>query len=255
MTEQELKQFEELAAKFETKDKDAVLKVVQAKMHPVFQDINDGGRSAANRDNEKKVTELTTERDQLKTRAEKAEQSLKDIDEKAPDVAKLRKTHEEQLEQLKQQHQQQLDAAKGETTAALLEVAAERLVDKLVKQGKIDEEYARTVLVKKDEVKNRLKVKDRKIEVLKQGNQELTIVPAEGKDALDHLAEELAEKVDARWKVSSVRRGSAVQGNQGGGGSGKTEFDEVRESVQQQSKEREKARQQGSGLERLGRRH
>jgi hypothetical protein len=93
MTDEEFKQLEELAGKFEdAKDRGRVAKAIQSKMHPVFQDINDGGRAAANKDNEQKVASLTTERDQLKTRAEKAEGDLKDLDGKAPDATKLRRS-------------------------------------------------------------------------------------------------------------------------------------------------------------------
>lgn len=254
MTDDELKQFEELAGKFEPKDKERVSKVVQSKMHPVFQDINDGGRAAANKDNEKKLSEVTTERDTFKTRAEKAETDLKELEGKAPDATKLREKYEADLRKEREENARKLAEKDQQAVNIRLEVAKQRLVDKLAEAGEVDREYASTVLVQKPEVVNRLQVKAESpdVKVLKQGSTELHIVPADGKDALDHLAEELAANIPDKWKGSKVRSGSGANGGNGGTSGSEDRFENARKRGEGRSKDREKAKETGSGLDRLG---
>jgi hypothetical protein len=256
MTDEEFKQLEELAGKFEdAKDRGRVAKAIQSKMHPVFQDINDGGRAAANKDNEQKVASLTTERDQLKTRAEKAEGDLKDLDGKAPDATKLREKYEADLKAEREKHTRELQEKDQTAVNIRLDVAKQRLVDRLAAEGReVDREYAQTVLVQRPDVISRMQVdaKSPDVKVFKQGSTELHIVPAEGRDALDHLAEELAAVVPEKWKGSKVQRGSASNGGTGGG-NGKTDrFDAARERGKDRTKGRKEAKDSGSGLERLG---
>jgi hypothetical protein len=253
MTEDELKQFGDLAKKFEDKDKDAVLKILKKDVHPVFQEINDGGRSAANADIKPKLEKAEKEAGEFKARAEKAENDLKELEGKAPDAAALRKKYEDDLKKERETLQGQIDAAKKETVEVRLENARQKLIDKLVSgDDQIDREYANTVIANRDDVKARIKLDEKNaVRVLKEGSQDLFIVPADGKDALDHLAGEIAGKVDDKWKGSKVRRGSNTTTGTGGSGT-KNEFDEIRESVKGRSEERSKSREAGSGLDRLG---
>lgn len=254
MTDEELKQFGELAKKFEAKDKEAVLKVVRADIHPVFQEINDGGRTAANTDHKTKLDALTAERDGLKTRAEKAEQDLKELDGKAPDATKLREKYETDLKAERDKHAVELTKRDQDIVGVRLEVAKQRLVEKLASEGReIDPEYASTVVVNRQDIVDRIQVtKDSPdIKVLKAGSRDLHIVPADGKDALDHLADEVAAGVADKWKGSKVRKGSGSNTGAGGSGGSKDRFENIRERAKTRSEEKAKSKEQGSGLDRL----
>lgn len=267
MTEDELKQFVELAKKYERgKDKAAVVKAISEHAHEAFQDIHDTGHSAAT---SAKNTEIKTLEGQVldfKTRAETAETKLKGIDEKSPDIAKVRETYEAAEKKLREEHQahvntltqQQQDALKAKDKALLdlqLKQATGQLVKKLAdsKLGVV-EDYAETILINKDDVKSRLVPQpDGSVKVLKKGSTDLFIVPTDDQTALDIFAQELAEGVDDRWKGSGSGRGSGSKGSEGGSGAPLAEkFENTRKRVGEKEKEAAKSKESGSALERLG---
>lgn len=267
MTEDELKQFKELAGKYERgKDKEAVKKIFSESIHEVFQEVNDGGHSAATKTKQAEIDALSTQLTEVKTRAETAEGKLKAFDDKAPDVAKVRETYEAAEKALRQQYDETIKNTEAKFTQQLtekeqallntrLDVTKRDLVSRLVdpKFG-VDKEYAETVLMAKPEVAGRLKVDaDGSVKVLKKGSTDMYIVPAEGRTAIDHLAEELGDTVDERWKTTGVRGGSGSRGSEGGGGKAGTgqQFEALRERVQAQEKARSETRAT-SGLDRLG---
>lgn len=252
MTDDELKQFGELAKKYEPKDKAAVLKIVQTDIHPVFQDINDGGRTAANADLKPRLDKATADLEAITTRATKAENDLKELEGKAPDATKLREKYEADLKQEREKHQAEINTRDSEVVNVRREVAKTKLVDRLADKYEVDREYASTVLVNRQDINDRIQVdKSSNVKVLKAGSTDLHIVPAEGRDSLDHLAEEVAGSVDAKWKSTKVRKGA--DSKSGGGGTGEaSRFDAVRERAKGPSQEREAARKAGSGLDRLG---
>jgi len=253
MDTKELEQFEALAKKYtKGENKDAVLKIIKEHTHEVFQEINDGGRSAAMADNKAKLEKAEGDAKDFKAKFEKAEADLKAIGEKSPDLQKLREAHDKQLADLRKEYEGKVEAATKETIQVRLDAAKQQLIRKLQDQ-RVDADYASTVLANKPDVLERIQVDGSTIRVLKAGSKDLHIVPGENKDALDHLAEELAEKTDKKWKVSGVSRGSGTTGNQGGVDTSKNRFDQIREEVQKPAKEREASKKAGSGLERLGR--
>lgn len=252
MNADELKQFTELAKKFEAKDLEEVKKVVQSSMHPVFQDINDGGRAAANADNKQKLEKTQQQLDAEKQAREKAETDLKALEGKAPEATKLKEKYDAEVTLIRQQSEQKVKETEKQLLEERLEVAKAKL-SKELEDLKVDPEYASTVLVAREDVVARLKPGEKgKVDVLKAGSQDVTIVPAEGKTAVKHLAEELAEKVPDRWKTSKVKRGSGTHGSGGGGGSDGTIYDNIRNDVAEKTKEQKKQNQTRSGLERLG---
>lgn len=260
MTEQELLQFTELAKKYEAKDQNAIKKVVQDHLHPVFQDINDGGRTAANSDSKKKIDDAEKRATDEKTRADTLQTQLTELDGKAPDVAKLRAKFEEDTKKQREEHERVVTAKDQQITRERLSNTKQQLAMKFAEKGKIDLEYASTLLVNKQEIEERLQFDEAgRPRVLKAGSKDVHIVPASGKDALDHLVEELAPTVDAKWKTSGVRRGSKTSSeptisgaqDEGGDGDGKDSFTRIREEVAERNKQEEKSRSAGSGIDRL----
>lgn len=253
MTEDELKTFGELAKKFEPKDKATVLKIVQTDIHPVFQEINDGGRTAANADLKPKLDTAEASVVTLTKRAEKAETDLKELEGKAPEVGKLREKFENELKEERKKFTEQLETKDGEILRTRLEVAKQNLVDRLASKHEVDREYASTVVVNRQDVQDRIQVDKTSpaVKVLKAGSKDLHIVPAEGKDALDHLAEEVAVGIDDKWKGSKVRKGTETQ-SRPGGAPAEDRFKATRERAAAHSSQSEAAKKAGSGLDRLG---
>lgn len=252
MTKEELAQFTELAKKFEAKDLEEVKTAIQTHAHPVFQDINDGGRRAANTDSDKKVKDAEKKAETEKARADKAQADLDDLNGKAPDAAVLRRKYEADLAQTRKEYEDKLTAKDREFTTERLKTAQLKLADKLDKLG-INKEYAETIVVNRDAVKNRIQFVDGQIRVLKAGSSDVHIVPAADKDGLDHLAEELAPTIDTTWRNSKVKRGSGMTGNESDVTVGNAkEFDDIRKEVTGRSEAKKEAEVKApSGIERL----
>lgn len=246
MTPDELKQFGELAKKFEPADKDAVLKIVKDDIHPVFQDINDGGRSAANLANDTKVKAVTKERDDALAKVTKAEKDLADLNGQAPDAAKLRKKYEEDVATAREDFLKKETVLKAQLRDTRKDSHLDKLVDILADPTgpyQIDREYATTILIKKPEVVSRLAVDDDgKLTVFKQGSTELPLVPpTDGKKTLLHLvADDVVTGVEAKWKVSGVKRGSGTKGS-GAGDVDKGEKGKVFANIRREVETKEKA--------------
>lgn len=251
MTDEELKQFGELAKKYEAKDKDVVMKIVKDSIHPVFQDINDGGRSAANADSKKKIEDLEKKLETSDAAKTKAEADLAELEGKAPEAAKLKQKYEDEITKVRNTEKDNLSAKDKELLEERLEVAKSRLKTALGKH-KIDEEYIDTILLQRGDVLARLKPGPKgKVDVLKAGSTDLTIVPPEGKTAVDIYAEELAPTVPTRWQVSGVKKGSATSGSSGGGSGTGDRFTAIREEVKAETKQKQERSAKRSGLERL----
>lgn len=267
MTKEELEQFRALAKKYTRgTDKEEVIKIISEDIHEVYQEVNDRGHGAATKSKQADIDDLSTKLTTEKTRAEDLDRQLKAIKE-APDIAAMREKYEADEKRLRNEHAQALQKQEGEFKGQLqvkeqalldtrLDVAKRSLVAQLAdsKIG-VDQEYAHTVLVEKPEVKGRLKVDpDGTIKVLKKGSQDMYIVPAEGRTALEHLAEELAEGVEAKWKGSGTGRGSGTEGSVGGAGAGSTTqlFEDTRARVKEREKAQAASRASGSAHERLG---
>ena len=256
----ELKQFGELAKKFEPADKEAVLKVVKDDIHPVFQDINDGGRAAANKDNTAKVTKLEKERDDALGKVQKAEKDLADLNGQAPDAAKLRKKYEDDLNTEREEFTKKENAYKAQLKDTRKDMYAGKLVDILADPTgpyQIDRDYAETILIRKAEVVDRIVVADDgKLTVLKKGTTDIPLVPPsdDKKTVLHLLADDAVVGVEPKWKTSKVKRGSGTQGSGGGDGTtedGKTVFAEIRKTVAEKEKTGAEKRSKPSGFERM----
>lgn len=260
MNADELKQFGDLAKKFEPADKDAVLKIVKDDIHPVFQDINDGGRTAANTASQAKITKAEEQRDAALLKVTKAEKDLADLNGQAPDAAKLRKRYEEDLEAARTDFTVKETSLKNQLKDTRKDNNLTKLVDILADPTgdyQINREYAETILIKKPEVAGRVLVDDDgKLTVLKKGTTDIPLVPpSEGKKTLLHLlADDVAPTVDKTWKISGVKRGSNTKGSGGGDGEVSTDkktFTEVRESVKAKEKAGTEARKGATGYEKM----
>lgn len=261
MTPDELKQFGELAKKFEPADKDAVVKIVKDDIHPVFQDINDGGRSAANLANETKVKAVTKERDDALAKVKKAEGDLEALNGQAPDAAKLRLKYEQDLAAARTDFEGKEKVLKAQLKDTRKDTNLSKLVDILADPTgayQVDRDYAETVLIKKDEVVSRVLIDDDgKLTVTKKGAPDIPLVPpSDGKKTLLHLlADDAVAGLDPKWKTSKVKRGSSTQGSGGGESTDTTEGKKLYEGIRETVGKKEKAgaeRAKGpSGYEKL----
>lgn len=257
MNAEELKQFGELAKKFEPADKDAVLKIVKDDIHPVFQDINDGGRTAANTANATKTAKLEKDLADANAKAAKIQKDLDDLNGQAPDAAKLRQKYETEIAAERQRAEDATKALKNQLKDTRKDVHLGKLVDVLERDYQVDREYAETILIKKPEVADRIVVDDDgKLTVLKKGTTDIPLVPpSEGKKTLLHLlADDVMPTVENKWKTSKVNRGSGTQGSGGGGGEkeeGKAVFAGIRTKMAEKEKAGAEGRTKATGYEKL----
>ena len=252
MTEEELKQFEALAAKFEPeKEKDVVLKLVQSKLHPVFQEINDGGRAAANLLADQKYKTLETNFTTEKQLREKLEKDLKELDGKAPEVARVREQYDRDLAALRADKENATKSKDEELLAERRDRGVDRVTFFLA--DLVDPDYARTVLHNDPRVKDRIAINPAtgKAGVLKAGTTDTFLTDAGDKTAFELLAEEVAKAVPVKWRRANVNKGSGTEGSQGGGTDQKDVYSEIRKDEKERLEAQQKLRSGSAGLEKL----
>jgi hypothetical protein len=230
LTDAELATMSELAKKADKEDLPKVKALIQKDLHPVFQEINDGGRSAANAEAATKLAKAEEKATEAISKAAKAEADLKELREKNPDAAEQIRKAEEKVERAKEKAKEERDQLEGQLSSEREARAVSDLVKELIAAG-VDPEYAGTVMAEKREIRDRIRIKDGKVEVLQKGNKELTITPADGRTAIDHLAEELVKDVADKWKTSNVSRGPAFDGLGNGGTGTGNKYDQIREAA------------------------
>lgn len=252
LTPEQKKKFQDLAAELNLEtDRDEVLQIVQTNFHPVFQEINDRGRTAANQANAPKLKAAEDKAKAIEEQLKAAQDSLKALEGKTPEVTELRTKFQKDIDKLEADHKTALEAVQSQLRREREERAELDLVSELEDQL-IDKEYAKTVLVKRADVKKRLRYNDDgTVSVLKNGSEEATIVPADDKSPLFYLAQELAPNVPAKFKTSKVRRGAGTKGSAGGPADGNnTVFDNIRKQEENRDK-REGIADPTAGLQRL----
>lgn len=231
----ELEQLTELAKKFEGANIDAVHGIIQQHMHPVFQRINDGGRTAANADNKAKIDAAEAKVTDVGAKLAKALKDLQELTDKTPDVANLRREYEQRIVDLTAAHKAEIESRDQLIVNGHRSRAVQEFVGALSAEFDVDAEYARDVLSVRSDILDRIRVgTDGKVSVLQKGQKELTITPAEGRTAMHHLAEEVASGVADKWKVTNVDRGPSITGT--GSEGGKNRFDQIRETVKTKDK-------------------
>jgi hypothetical protein len=253
LTDADLTALREMAGRYEAANLEAVRNIIQTNYHPVFQAINDGGRAAANQDSKTKLEAAEAKVTALTTQLTEAQTKVTELTAKTPEAKELVRQHEEAIQKLKDQHAQALKDRDAALATERKDRAMSDLVLDLEKFG-VDREYASTVLAKKDEVLDRVRMTpEGKVEVLQAGQKELTITPAKDRTPLSHLAEELAGTVVDKWKTTAVRRGPGVTGSEAGTPGSEQHFDSIRKVVTEAAKKESEGRQKaGEGLARLG---
>jgi hypothetical protein len=227
----------DLQAKFNA-DKAGVLAALQAKVHGLYQMSFDAGHRAATAAErtareavEARLTEATTAR-------EKAEKDLRDYQAKTPDVAKVTEQFQAEIARLNTEHEQALKAEKAARTEADLNRA---MSDLQIRLGRLVKPALAKVLVQDKDIRDRVKVKaDGSYEVMQAGKT-IPFSPAEGKDVLELLAAEIAEKQDADMRLVDGDEGSGAQSGSTKAGASKTVFDRVRENKKAEIEGRTKA--------------
>jgi hypothetical protein len=140
-----------------------------------------------------------------------------------------------------------LAARDGELISERRNRALSDLKAKLIGQG-VDPDYA-DVLTNKSTTTKRIKFDDktRKMDIL-AADSEVPIVPAQGKDVLDVLADELKTGIPAKFVTSTADNGSGVLNGNGKGGQGNL-YEEIRTEAKARSDTTSKA---PSAKERMG---
>lgn len=239
-------ELKELIEELAKKPKDQVVTALKEHGHPVFQEVFNLGHSKATADAKAEREALEASLSETKADLGKAQGRVKELEEKAPDAAKLREQYEQEVEGLKAKHKGELEERDTRLRDERMERAVTDLKSKLIAAG-LDPEYAE-VKVDKSEVRQRLRHSDKgELEVLQNG-KEIPFTPADGKSGLDLLAAEIREGTDPKWISSKADRGSDT-GTSRGSGAGSGLFDRIRD----ETKKREDGRtSQSSPEERLG---
>lgn len=236
----------ELLAELLKLDKAAVVAALQAEAHAIYQAIFDKGHSTATATARTEKERLDGELAGVRTQLEQANNTIKELEKKAPDVATVRTQFEQQILTLQNKHKDELKAKDAEIESERRSRAFGDLRVKLIEKG-VDPDYAE-VTVNKAEVQKRIRIKDKLAEVL-QADSEVPLQPGKGQTGIDLLADELHKATPAKFLTSDVDRGSGTENGGGGGGSKGGVFDRIRADAKKRQEQKNPAK---SGAEKLG---
>lgn len=189
---------------------DDIAKSLQAHGREIWQvAFNEGHNSGARKSEalmeEAKGTLATTKAD-----LDRATTRMKEMEDSQPDLAAIRDQHRTEIKEIKDGHKAELADRDQKVKDERLRNARIDLASTLEHECGIDPDYAREVLVSKDEVRRRLSfAEDGSLMVLQLG-RDIEIQPTEDKSAISILAEEIAKGVSPKWVTSKADRGSEM---------------------------------------------
>lgn len=237
---------EELVAELAKADQAEVVQMLQTKAHPLWQGIFNQGHSTATAQAKKDREKVETDLQAANAAVEKAKADIAKLEEKAPDMAKLRTQYETQIQELQQKLKAAEDGVSGIKRETTLEMQLKELQSKLI-AAKVHPRIAKIVISDK-EIRDRLTINDDGSVTVKQHGKDIPMVVASGQDVLDALATEIAGGLGPELLSGSGDRGTGLTGGSPAKGSSAF-FDQIRKDAMEERKVTEKPK---PATERLG---
>lgn len=210
---------DELIAEILKLDKGSVVTALQAQAQPIFQSIFDKGHAAATARFNGEKSELEGKITGLNETIRTKDTQIQQLSEKAPEVATLTQQHQTEINRLKEEQKNALRVANETLIGERRSRARGDLRVKLVGLG-VDSDYAE-MLVNKPDMEKRIRPNAQgQMEFIRADN-DAPYAPAQGKDVLDLMAEELKAVVPPKFITVSGDRGSGTRSADSGSGGGK----------------------------------
>jgi hypothetical protein len=224
-------------------NRDEVHTLVQEKGRELWQHIFNAGHSTATqqskKDREKWDADKVTLQGEIKTLKDK----VKEIEGKSPEVASIRQQYETEIKKLQDQiaerDQQETERRRSETITS----HRNDLISKLTAL-KVNPAFARTLVFDPDVAGRLVIAESGELQVMQKGTN-IPIITANGKSALDVLAEELRSGVPNDLIVASGDRGTGRRADGTPAGAEPNFYDKIRKDV----KAREEAATPRTGRE------
>ena len=249
----DLKTLKDLAKKFEAANKDAVLQIVQADMHDVFQAAHDQGHSAATTKAESKVTAATSAKEKAEADLAAANTTIAELRKNTPpSVQELQQRHDRAIQDLQNQHKTEKEGLVNQLQEVKIDQAMDLLVATLADDFGVDKEYSNTILKAKQDLRKRVRFSEAGHREILQAGKDIAIVGNDQKSDVQLWAAEVAKTVPEKFVNSKVNRGSGTRGSMGGSEQNGNEYDAIRTEMKAKQEERAKTRTGSAGLERLG---
>lgn len=231
-------ELKELLAELLKLDRAAVVTALQAEAHAIYQAVFDKGHStatAAARAEKERIEGVVAG---LQTQLEQRDKTIKELQDKAPDVATVRAQFEQQILKLQADHKDALKAKDEEIQGERRARTFGDLRTKLISKG-VDPDYA-DVLTGKAEVQKRVRFnKAGEAEVL-QADSEVPLQAGKGQTAIDLFADELQKATPAKFLTSNGDRGSGTENGTGTSGKSGNLYEGIRKrATERQTKQGE----------------
>jgi hypothetical protein len=220
---------EELIAEILKQDHPAVLTALQKSAQPIFQGIFDKGHAAATQRYTAEKATLDGTIANLTTQNQQKDEQIRQLGEAKPDVVAMQTKHAADIQRLEDKHKNELKVANDTLIGERMSRTGSDLKTKLVVLG-VDAEYAE-VVVSKAEREKRWRPNAKGIVEIFRADTDAPYAPAQGKDALDLLAEELKTAVPPKFITVNGDSGSGTTTSTTGAATGKKKFDNIREDV------------------------
>lgn len=249
---------EEIIAALKGHDTSAVTAALQAHASDIYQSIFGAGHRKAAGESKTKTKELDTKIAELTEQNESLTEQVAELQQKQPDLGKIKTDHATAIQRLKDQHKAEITTLQQTIRNGAVARAKANLKAELVGLG-LDPDYA-DVQVEKAAAAGRIKPKDdgSDVDVLQAGT-ETPYAPGEGQTAIGLLAKELDKATPAKFRTSGADRGAGDRtggtgsGNGAGAGSSggaKGKWGDLKNKLAEERKQQEKP-QGGTAIERL----
>jgi hypothetical protein len=205
---------------------------LQKGAQPFFQAIFDKGHGAATVKATAKETELTGRITALETERDAAVTRATDAEKKVPEIATIRAQYDEQIKTLKEKHKTELQTRDETAKSQRIEQAKQSTINALVTMG-VDKDKAE-LEVEKEFKLGRFVASENGVDVYQTGKQ-IPLAPADGKTGIDLLADEINQRVEAKWKRADVDRGTGAE--KGGATQPANQFEKIRQEVKERQKQ------------------
>ncbi|HSH45053.1 MAG TPA: hypothetical protein VK966_04315, partial [Longimicrobiales bacterium] len=232
--------------KLEDTTPDQIADALKSGQGAVYQAVYNRGHEAGKEELNGRLTELGAEAKRERKRAETAEAKVAKMEEDQPDVAQIRKEYEEEQEALKAQLEEAKKSGDQRVRSILRSRAVSDLKARLVTKYGIDADYAEVQAQRAEARINPEPVEGKEGEYRTTVTVEGKSIPMQADDPLEALAQEIDQRVDARFKTGNVDTGGRTGGSSGGAGGDR--FSQIREEVQK----RQEGQQRQSAAERMG---
>lgn len=198
-------------------DAAAVIAELHREVPALYQGIFNKGHSEATAKAKESAKQANTDLVAAQSEVARLGEQVSELEKKAPETAALRQQHEAVLQDLKEKHKLKIGHLEGGILREREQRTHSEFVRRLVAGG-LDADYAEVQAMKQ---RDRFRFNSGEngslnLEILQSG-KDIPFSPADGKDAIDMISEEVRAAAPAKFRTANTDSGAGITSGTTGG--------------------------------------